>query len=144
MSIEVNASAQRVWDVLTLRHYTAEWASEFAPGGPGLNIDSDWALGSPVLWKDPKGHVVVEGIVTAVEPLGLLRFTVVDTSDPRPAAPVEDGIAYKLTERDGRTRLWVSQGDFSTVADGAKHRDLSATVWDRVLIKIKGLAEGGS
>lgn len=141
-SIEINASAHLVWDVLTVREDTEEWASEFAAGGPRLHIESDWAVGSPVLWKDGKGHVVVEGSVTAVDHHRLLRFTVFDVRADRPAVAPDDGITCKLTERGGKTVLWVSQGDFSTMADGARYRDLSAEIWDRALAKVKWLAEG--
>jgi uncharacterized protein YndB with AHSA1/START domain len=140
-SIEVNASLQRVWDVLTQREHTAEWASEFSAGGPGLYIESGWDLGSPVLWKDKKGRVVVEGVVTALERHSLLRFTVFDVREKPPQAALEDGITFKLTERDGRTTLWVSQGDFAHMSDGEQYRDLSAEIWDRALARVKRLAE---
>lgn len=141
-SIEIQASARRVWDVLTSRDSTAEWASEFTAGGPGLHIESDWSLDSPVLWKDRKEHVVVEGVVTAAQPNALLRFTVFDVGAERPPVSPEDGITYKLTERDGKTVLWVSQGDFSSMVDGARYRELSEEIWDRALVRIRRLAEG--
>lgn len=140
-SIEIGTTAQRVWYVLTTRHYTREWASEFSAGGPPLYIESDWQPGSAVLWKDSSGHVVVEGNVTALELYRLLRFTVFDVRAARPPTTPEDGITCKLTERDGRTVLWVSQGDFASMPDGAKYRDLSAVIWDKALAKIKWLAE---
>jgi uncharacterized protein YndB with AHSA1/START domain len=142
-SIEIQASARRVWDVLTTRDSTAEWASEFTAGGPSLHIESDWSVGSRVLWKDRKEHVFVEGIVTAAQPHALLRFTVFDGRGERPPASPEDGITYKLTEREGTTVLWVSEGDFGSMVDGANYRDLSEDIWDRALVRIKRLAEGG-
>jgi uncharacterized protein YndB with AHSA1/START domain len=141
-SIEINASAQRVWDVLTLPQYTVEWASEFSGGGPKVHIESEWNIGSAVLWKDDKGLVIAKGIVTALEAHALLRFTVFDMEAARPSVSPEGGIAYKLTERGGKTRFWVSQGDFSGTTDGARYRDLSAEVWERALAKVKWLAEG--
>lgn len=141
-SVEIQAPAQRVWDVLTSREATAEWASEFTAGGPGLHLESDWLPGSPVLWKDRKEHVVVEGVVTAAQPHVLLRFTVSDVRGERPPVSPEDGITYKLTEREGKTVLWVSQGDFSSMVDGAKYRDLSEDIWDRALVRIRRLSEG--
>lgn len=141
LSIEINAPASRVWDALTQKQYTDHWASEFSTGGPEFHIESDWALGSPVVWKDAGGHVVVQGEVTAVDSHRLLRFTVFDVRGAKPDVASDDGITYKLTERDGRTRLWVSQGDFGTMPDGEKYRDLSAQIWDRVLLKVKRLAE---
>ena len=140
-SIEVSASSQRVWDVLTLREYTVEWASEFSAGGPRLYIESVWSVGSPVMWKDEKGRLVVDGTVTALERPVLLRFTVFDVRAKPPQVAPEDGITYKLTERGGKTTLWVSQGDFASMPDGERYRDLSAAIWDRALARIKWLAE---
>lgn len=50
-TIEITAPAANVWDVLTTREQTAEWAPEFA-GGAKFYIESEWIPGSPVLWKD--------------------------------------------------------------------------------------------
>ncbi|HET6845643.1 MAG TPA: SRPBCC domain-containing protein [Anaerolineales bacterium] len=141
-SIEIHASAARIWEVLTSPGQTRDWASEFTAGGPRLHIVSDWALRSAVVWKDDKGAAVVEGEVTACVPHSLLRFTVFDVQGPRPNLGSEDGITFKLTERDNNTVLWVSQGDFSSTPDGAKYRDLSDEIWDRALLRIKRLAEG--
>ncbi len=76
-TIEIDAPAFKVWDVLTRPEYTGQWAPEFSGGAP-LRIESEWRVGSPVLWKDQDGKVVVEGNVTALEPEKLLRFTVFD------------------------------------------------------------------
>ena len=106
-----------------------------------MSIESDWALGDPVVWKDDQGQVVVHGKVTAVEPHRLLRFTVLDVRGEQPEGSPDDGITYKLTERNGKTRLWISQGDFSGMSHGEKYRDLSAEAWGRVLPKVKRVAE---
>jgi uncharacterized protein YndB with AHSA1/START domain len=139
--VDVNASARRVWAILTEKESTIEWASEFSLGGPRLHLESNWDYGSPVLWKDQEGAVIVEGTVTAIEPGILLRYTVFNAEGPRPQASPEDGITFKLTERDGRTRVWVSQGDFSSMPEGAKYRNMSEEIWDRALARIKRLAE---
>jgi uncharacterized protein YndB with AHSA1/START domain len=140
-SIDINATASRVWDVLTLEHYTAQWASEFAAGGPPLRLSSDWNLGSAVIWTDPKGRAVAEGTVTAIEHPRLLRFTVLVAGIDRPALTSEDAISYTLTQRNGMTTLWVSQGDFSSNEDAEKYHHLTAEVWDRALPRIRKLAE---
>jgi len=142
-SIEIHAPARRVWDVLTSADLTAEWAFEFVAGEPGLRIESEWMVGSPVRWKDRKGHVVVEGVVTTAEPHALLRFTAFDVPAQGPPASAEEGITCKLTEREGKTVLWISQGDFSNIPQGTRYRDLSEDIWERVLARIKRLAESG-
>jgi uncharacterized protein YndB with AHSA1/START domain len=139
-SIEINAPASNAWEVLTNREYTSQWALEFSGGSP-FHIESEWNLGSPVLWKDSDGKTIVEGNVTALQPQKLLRFTVFDVRSQKPSVTEEDGITYQLSEEDGKTTLHVLQGDFSAMPDGEKYRDRSAEVWDRVLPKVKELTE---
>jgi uncharacterized protein YndB with AHSA1/START domain len=139
-TIEINASASKVWNALTRREYTDQWALEFS-GGSEFHIESDWKLGSPVLWKGQDGSVIVQGNVTALEPQKFLRFTVFDVRAEKPPVTDEDGITYDLTEQNGKTLLRLSQGDFSAMAEGEKYRNLSAEIWDRVLPKVKELAE---
>ncbi len=139
-SIEIDAPASKVWDSLTLRKYTETWTLEFSGGTPFF-IESDWNLGSPVLWKNQDGHVIVQGNVTAVEPNTFLRFTVFDVRGEKPPVTEEDGITYQLTEQNKKTILRLSQGDFSVMAQGEKYHRMSEEIWDRVLPKVKALAE---
>jgi uncharacterized protein YndB with AHSA1/START domain len=139
-SIEINAPVSKVWEILTEREYTAEWAPEFSGGSP-FHIESNWKPGSPVHWKDSEGKTIVEGNVTALVPKRLLRFTVFDVRSERPSVTEEDGITYELSEEDGKTTLHVLQGNFSAISEGEKYRDMSAGVWDHVLPKVKKLAE---
>ena len=48
---------------------------------------------------------------------------------------------HVLTEHAGKTTLRLFQGDFSVMPEGEKYHRLSAEVWDRVLPKVKALAE---
>jgi uncharacterized protein YndB with AHSA1/START domain len=142
-TIEIDAPIVHVWDVLTIREMTGKWASEFTGGAP-FYIESEWKMGSPVLWKDQNGAVIVEGTVTALELYTLLRFTVFDVRSEKPAVTDEDGITYRLSEQGGNTTLQVRQGDFSGMVEGEKFHRMSEEVWERVLPKVKELAERGS
>ena len=139
-SIEINAPISKVWEILTAPAYTAQWAPEFNGESP-FRLESDWRLGSPVFWKDQAGKTIVEGNVTALEPGKLLRFTVFDVRSERPPVTEEDGITFHFSQKDGKTMLQVLQGDFSNMPEGEKFRDMSAEIWDHVLLKVKGLAE---
>jgi uncharacterized protein YndB with AHSA1/START domain len=139
-TIEINAPVSKVWDVLTSPEYTRKWAPEFS-GGAELYIESDWKLGSPVLWKGQDGSVIVEGNVTALEPNTFLRFTVFDVRGEKPLVTEEDGITYELTEHADKTTFRLLQGDFAVMTEGEKYHRLSAEVWDRVLPEVKALAE---
>jgi uncharacterized protein YndB with AHSA1/START domain len=140
--IEISASASEVWKAITKRKNSDQWALEFSSGGPQFHIESDWELGSPVLWNGEDGVINVEGTVTACEQNKFLRFTVFDVrSLQRIDVNEEDGITFKLAEENGKTTLHILQGDFSPMEDGEKYRDASAEIWDKVLPKIKELAE---
>jgi uncharacterized protein YndB with AHSA1/START domain len=140
-SIKIDAPAQKVWSVLTKDAHTDEWASLFSHGTPQFRIESDWKIGSPVFWKGQDGSIIIEGNVTALEPNKLLRFTVFDVRMEKPSFAEQDGITYELTEHDGTTTLRVLQGDFSGMEEGEKYCRLSGDIWDRVLPKIKEMAE---
>lgn len=140
--IEINASATKVWEAITKRESSDQWALEFSSGGPQFHIESDWNLGSPVLWKGENGISIVEGIVTVFDQNKFLRFTVFDVrSSQKIDANEEDGITFELAEENGETTLHILQGDFSQMEDGEKYRDASAEIWDKVLPIIKKLAE---
>lgn len=141
-AVKVKAPASKVWNVLTKREHNDKWALEFSSGGPQFHIESDWKLGNPVLWKGQDDSVIVEGNVTAVEPNKFLRFTVRDVRmKEKVLVAKEDGITFDLTEQDGITILHVSQGDFAAIPEGKKYARLTSETWDRVLPKIKELAE---
>ncbi|PLS03239.1 SRPBCC family protein [Neobacillus cucumis] len=141
-TIEIHAPASKVWEVLTISENNQHWAKEFSSGGPQFHLESTWEMDSPVYWKGQDGTVIVEGNVTAVEPNKLLRFTVFDVRmEERPAVTEEDGITFKLAEKEGQTLLQVLQGDFSAMTDGQYYRDASAEIWDKVLPKVKRMAE---
>ena len=114
-TIEINAPNSKVWNALTRREYTDQWALEFT-GGAEFHIESDWKLGSAVLWIGQDGSVIVQGNVTALEPQKFLRFTVFDVRGEKTPITEEDGITYELTEQNGKTLLRLSQGDFSAMA----------------------------
>jgi len=137
-SIEINAHAHHVWNALTQAEQTRQWIGGFGLDG---EMVSDWQLNSAVLWKNNDGTIIVEGRVTALEPERLLRFTVFDVRSEKPPVTPEDGITYQLSENGGRTTLHIRQGDFSAMPDGEKFRDRSAQIWDRVLVKVKEIAE---
>jgi len=141
-TIEINAPASKVWDVITVEEFNNQWATEFSSGGPQFYLDSTWELDSPVLWKGEDGKVIVEGNVTALQQNKLLRFTVFDVrSEEKALVTEEDGITFHLSEENGKTNLHILQGDFSVMPEGRKYRDLSADIWDKVLPSIKKMAE---
>ena len=141
-SIDIDAPASTVWRVLTTPEFTQQWSGFFGATGP---IDAEWKVGGRVLWKNADGQVYVSGTVIALEQDRLLKFAVRATNKAmQPTSGLdEDDITqtYALSEHEGRTTLSISHGDFSKLANGEQIRPNAAAVWDRVLPKIKELAE---
>jgi uncharacterized protein YndB with AHSA1/START domain len=141
-SIDISAPASTVWIVLTSPRFTEQWSGFFGAKGP---IETDWRPGSRVLWKNAQREVYVSGAVVDSETNKLLRFTVRDTKrEMQPASGLdEDDIAqtYALVEDQGHTTLSIAHGDFSKLFHGDKILPSASAVWDRVLSKIKDLAE---
>ena len=140
-SIEISVEAKKVWKVLTEPAYTKKWV-ETGWENNDLNISSDWKFGRDVLWKSNQGELLVNGKVTALNPYKLLRFTVFDVNSTE-TFPVNegDGITYEFNEHNGATTLKIRQGDFSIIKEGKKYHDQTDAIWNRVLPKVKELAE---
>ena len=138
-SIKIKAPTNKVWDVLTKPEFTNQWTKYF--GDFHGKLESDWKLGSPVLWTENDGHVVVEGEVSAVYAGKMLRFTVFDSQMPRPMTSETDGITYTLVGNNGDTLLSVRQGDFGSLVNGKAYYDATVDTWNKVLPKVKELAE---
>jgi uncharacterized protein YndB with AHSA1/START domain len=141
-SIKINASPLLVWDALTNPEQTKKYMF-------GCETVSDWKIGSPLLWKgsyEGKEMVFVKGIIVDIKPGKFLAYTTIDPNSPT----VEDipqnyvTVTYTLSSENGGTFLTVTQGDFSTVAEGEKRYQETfnnGEGWNPILVEIKKLVE---
>jgi uncharacterized protein YndB with AHSA1/START domain len=142
-SISIHAPASKVWDALTNPAETKKYMF-------GCEALSDWKEGSPLLWKGNFNGVemiAVKGFVKKIKPGQYLEYTVIDPNNPKiPDLPENYlTVACELTESDGVTTLTTTQGDYSTVAEGAdryKHT-VDGGGWDPILEAIKAQVESG-
>ena len=108
-TIEIKAPASHVWHTLTWRDHTDNCLDGRVSGdGPVLHIESDWKMGSPVLWRGKDGKLIVEGNVDrpgAQSTLAVHRFRCSQRTARRSAE--NDGISFRLTNFDGVTTLQV-------------------------------------
>ena len=140
-TITIQAPASKVWDALTNPEQTKKYMF-------GCEALSDWQPGSPLIWKGTFNGVemvAVKGDVVSIEPGKSLVYTVIDPNNPKiPDLPENYlTITCLLTEQYGQTILDVSQGDYSTVAEGEsryKHT-VDGGGWDPILTQIKTLCE---
>jgi uncharacterized protein YndB with AHSA1/START domain len=143
-AIDIRVSAAAVWDALTNPEMTKKYMF-------GCEALSDWRPGSSLVWK---GHfngldmVTVKGKVVSIEPGQSLVYTAIDPNNPAiPDVPENYlTITYDLTEQDGRTTLAVTQGDYNSVAEGAKRYEetMAGGGWTPLLVQIKDLLEDGA
>jgi uncharacterized protein YndB with AHSA1/START domain len=140
-TISIHAPAAKVWDALTNPEQTKKYMF-------GCEALSDWKPGSSLIWKGTFNGVemiAVKGEVVSIDPGRSLVYTVIDPNNPKiPDLPENYlTITCRLTEQGGQTMLEASQGDYSTVAEGAvryKHT-VDGGGWDPILTQIKALCE---
>jgi uncharacterized protein YndB with AHSA1/START domain len=140
-TIEINASASKVWDALTNPEKTKIYMF-------GCETVSDWTVGSKLLWSgiyEDKEMVFVKGHIIEIEPTTKLVYSTFD-----PNSTIEDipenylNVTYELIENNGVTTLNVTQGDYSKVADGERRYKESSNNgegWNPILVEIKKLVE---
>ena len=140
-TITINAPASRVWDALTNPEQTKKYMW-------GCEAQSDWKPGSPLIWKgtfDGVELIAVKGNVISIEPMKSLVYTVIDPNNPKiPDLPENYlTVTCHCTEAEGQTTLEVTQGDYSTVAEGADRyqHTVEGGGWEPVLTQIKALCE---
>ncbi|HVX52439.1 MAG TPA: SRPBCC domain-containing protein [Chitinophagaceae bacterium] len=141
-TIAINAPAEKVWNLLVNPQQTKKYMF-------GCEATSDWAVGSPLLWKgvyEGSEMIFVKGNIVAIQPGKLLVYTVFDPNNTAiPDVPENYlTVTYALAEDNSITTLTVSQGDFATVAQGEKRYKETynnGEGWNPILVQIKALAE---
>ena len=138
-SIIINASKEKVWDVLVLDELNRVWYAEFAPGS---HARTDWKVGSKVIFADDKDSGIIGKIIAhdtykllSMEYNGVLVNGMEDYESDEAKAMKGAQEIYRLSEENGVTRLDaqcdMDEGFF----------DMMASAWDKAMLKIKELAE---
>ncbi|WAC14279.1 SRPBCC domain-containing protein [Dyadobacter pollutisoli] len=141
-SISINAPVAAVWDALVNPEQTKQYMF-------GCETVSDWKPGSELLWKgvyEGNEMVFVKGEILQIEPEKFLEYTTID-----PNSDIDDTsenylrVTYELIPEESQTILNVTQGDYSTVAEGERRYQDSynnGEGWNPILVEIKKLLEG--
>jgi uncharacterized protein YndB with AHSA1/START domain len=141
-SITINAPAATVWDALVNPEKTKQYMF-------GCETVSEWTPGSELLWKgtyEGNEMVFVKGEILQIQPEKFLEYTAID-----PNSDIDDTsenylrVTYELIPNGEQTILNVTQGDYSTVADGERRYQDSynnGEGWNPILVEIKKLVEG--
>ncbi|KAA3437875.1 SRPBCC family protein [Rufibacter hautae] len=137
--IDIKAPKEKVWNVLVQDQYIRQWYAAFSEGA---YAETDWQLGSKVLFKDPSENGMIGKVVQhtphevlSVRYEGLLVNGKEDTQS-EDAKAVQGGLeTYKLLEKAGGTQIAI-EGDMTP-----EYFDMMSAAWDVALLKIKELSE---
>ncbi|MBA2498670.1 MAG: SRPBCC domain-containing protein [Chitinophagaceae bacterium] len=138
-SIDIKASKEKVWDVLTKDEMTKSWYTAF---NPGTYAETDWKQGSEVIFKDGTengmiGKIVasVPGQIISTEFTGTLVNGVEDYESE--AARNIKGFkeTYYISSEGNKSKLSIEQ------ETSDEYGDMMQTMWDKALPLIKQLAE---
>lgn len=139
-NILINAPKQKVWDTLFNDKTYRIWTESFIDGS---YAETDWEVGSEIVFKGSKGYGMFGKIEEKLEPdfmcfklEGLINSKGVKDSEGEEAKPYKDSReSYTLIETDGVTELdivaVVSEEYFETMDK----------IWDEALLKVRELAE---
>ena len=140
-SIDINATPEKVWNVLLTDRTYRIWAGEFSEGSHFEG--ADWGEGSQVTFKDSSGMGLVAVVTKSVPNKEVeFRYTALyangqtDTESPEAKEMLQAHESYVLTPIDDMTtRLDVSSEMIEEWFDGLDAQ------WDKALAKLKALAE---
>ncbi|MBG6129249.1 uncharacterized protein YndB with AHSA1/START domain [Aquimarina sp. EL_43] len=137
--IQFNVNKEKVWELLTNPTITKQYMY-------GCEVISDWKVGNPIFWKglteDSKEVIYVKGKIVEYKKGELVTFTMFD-----PNMEIEDipenylSLTYYLKEKNNKTTLKLTQGNFATVALGEKRYEESLKGWEMVIPVMKQIVE---
>ncbi|HYG49785.1 MAG TPA: SRPBCC family protein [Flavobacteriales bacterium] len=131
--IAINASAEKLWDVLTKPEMIKHWLG-------GTNAESDWKAGSPISFSGEwNGSAYKDkGVVLQFIPLQIFQFSFWSSFSGLPDKAENYAIVtLQVAQKSNATQLILTQRNVAT-AEMYKHSDKN---WDESLAIIKKLSE---
>ena len=137
--ITIDASREKVWDVLWSDATYPVWTEPFSPGS---KAETDWQEGSRILFLDASDRGMVSKVkenrpneYMGIEHLGYYNKGVEDFDSPEVKKWAGSTENYTLVTIDGKTELSI---DSDITPD---HREMFERIWPKALDKVKELAE---
>jgi L-rhamnose mutarotase len=138
-SISINASPEKVWNILWTDESYRKWTSAFMEGSYAV---TDWKEGSKVLFLDGRGMGMVSRIAVnrpneymSIEHLGEVKDGVEDTSSDRVKAWAGAHENYTLKKNNDQTELTIDM-DITE-----EFKEMFAQIWPKALANVKQLSE---
>jgi uncharacterized protein YndB with AHSA1/START domain len=138
-TIDINASKQKVWDVLLDDETYRQWTSVFSPGS---HAEGGWDEGSKVHFKDGEGRGLVS-MVRVHKPAETITFEHIGILDKNTEDLESEEVkkwsgsleSYNVQEKDGRTTLNIEM-DITP-----EYEEYMNTTWGKALELVKQLSE---
>lgn len=138
-SISINATPEKVWNVLWTDASYRQWTTAFTEGSHAV---TDWKEGSKVLFLDGKGMGMVSRIAVnrpheymSFEHLGEVKDGVEDTTSDRVKAWAGAHENYTLKKINAQTELTIDM-DITE-----EFKEMFAQIWPKALANVKQLSE---
>jgi uncharacterized protein YndB with AHSA1/START domain len=138
-TIEINASKEKVWEVLTEDRYTKIWYAEFHEGSHAI---TDWKVGSKAVFTDGSGNGIIAKItkndpteILSMEYSGMLINGKEDYESEMACGVAGGSETYIMLEKEGVTTLDV-EADMND-----EMYDMMSGLWEKAFAKLKELAE---
>ncbi len=136
---EINAPAERVWEILWGQETYPKWTSAFSPGS---RVETDWREGSRVLFLDVNGDGMIAEVAKrrdnefmSFKHLGELKDGKEDLESDRVKKWAGATENYTLTESGQGTELKVE------MEIDEEYDDFFEKTWPRALEHVKMLSE---
>jgi len=132
---EINASAEKVWNILLGKESYPLWTAVFAEGS---SVETDWQKGSKAIFSDGKGHGMISRIEENIPNEFISIQHLGEFKDGKEELNPDWGGAYEnytLKSKDGRTMLII---DLNVSKDWM---DYMKKTWPTALDKVAELAE---
>ena len=138
-SIEINASKEKVWEVLMQDAYMKKWYAAF---WESARAETDWKVGSKVIFTDDSGHGMIGRIISnepatllVVEYDGMLKDGKEDLESEEALSVKGGREIYRLSTENGKTMLKI-ESDMTE-----EYYEMMSQKWDAALKIIKDLSE---
>jgi len=143
-NIEINATKEKVWDVIFGEETYPKWTTVF---GQGSSVKTDWKKGSKALFTDGSDRGMISRIADnvpnefmSIEHLGMYDKGVEDYESEEVKSWAGAKENYTLTETEGKTHLHI----YMEMEESEKNKqmiEMFSEMWPKALNKVKELAE---
>lgn len=130
--IYVRTTADRLWQAITAGHMTQRYFHK-------TRIESDWQVGSPVVYYGQDGSVAVEGEVRVCDRPHVLEYTWNVKYDPERAGEEPSIVRWEIEQVADSCRLTLLH---SFTEESKTYREVKSG-WNEILSSLKSLLETG-